>query len=63
MLVFDAGYDPITLTVDLADADVAVLVRIRADQVSYTDPPTRTPRQMGRHRRRSCRPGTNNTVG
>src|SRR5215218_3816454 len=36
MFVFDAGYDPIALTVDLADAAVAVLVRIRSDRVFYT---------------------------
>src|SRR3712207_3412695 len=36
LFVFDAGYDPIALTVDLADAAVAVLVRIRSDRVFYT---------------------------
>jgi len=38
LFVFDAGYDPIALTVDLADVAVAVLVRIRSDRVFYADP-------------------------
>ena len=55
MFVFDAGYDPIALTVDLADTPVAVLVRIRGDRVFYTDPATRAPGQLGRPRRHGAR--------
>ncbi|HEV2887217.1 MAG TPA: transposase [Jatrophihabitans sp.] len=43
LFVFDAGYDPIALTVDLADAAVAVLVRIRSDRVFYTNRPPERP--------------------
>ena len=38
LFVFDAGYDPIALTVDLSDLPVAVLVRIRCDRVFYASP-------------------------
>ena len=55
MFVCDAGYDPIALTVDLADVAVAVLVRIRADRVFYTDPEPRAPGRMGRPRRHGAR--------
>jgi len=37
--VFDAGYDSAQLSLDLADAGVAVLVRLRADRCFYADPP------------------------
>jgi hypothetical protein len=36
--IFDAGYDSAQLTLDLADARVAVLVRLRADRCFYADP-------------------------
>ena len=55
LFVFDAGYDPIALTVDLADVPVAVLVRIRGDRVFYADPAARGPGQMGRPRRHGAR--------
>jgi DDE superfamily endonuclease len=55
LFVFDAGYDPIALTVDLADVAVAVLVRIRSDRVFYTDPAARAAGQMGRPRRHGAR--------
>src|SRR4051794_24300114 len=51
LFVFDAGYDPIALTVDLADAAVAVLVRIRSDRVFYTEPAARAAGRLGRPRR------------
>ncbi len=38
LCVFDAGYDPIALSCDLAQIPVAVLVRLRADRVFYADP-------------------------
>jgi hypothetical protein len=55
MFVFDAGYDPIALTVDLAALPVAVLVRIRGDRVFHTDPAARAAGQMGRPRRHGAR--------
>ncbi|MGR7025567.1 transposase [Geodermatophilus sp. URMC 62] len=55
LFVFDAGYDPIALTVDLAALAVAVLVRIRGDRVFYTDPAARAAGQMGRPRRHGAR--------
>ena len=55
LFVFDAGYDPIALTVDLADAAVAVLVRIRSDRVFYTEPAARAAGQLGRPRRHGAR--------
>jgi hypothetical protein len=39
LFVFDAGYDPIGLTHELADTRAQLLVRIRDDRVFYTDPP------------------------
>ena len=55
LFVFDAGYDPIALTVDLADLPVAVLAGIRGDRVFYTDPATRAAGQLGRPRRHGAR--------
>jgi hypothetical protein len=55
LFVFDAGYDPIALTIDLADLPVAILVRIRGDRVFYTAPAARAPGQMGRPRRHGAR--------
>lgn len=55
MFVLDAGYDPIALTVDLADLPVAILVRIRGDRVFYTAAAARGPGQMGRPRRHGAR--------
>jgi hypothetical protein len=37
--VFDGGYDSAQLTLDLANAPAAVLVRLRADRCFYADPP------------------------
>jgi hypothetical protein len=39
LFVFDAGYDSAQLSLDLAEARVAVLVRLRADRCFYADPP------------------------
>jgi DDE superfamily endonuclease len=41
LFVFDGGYDSAQLTLDLAQAPVAVLVRLRADRCFYADPPPR----------------------
>ena len=38
LFVFDAGYDSAQLTLDLADAPAAVLVRLRSDRCFYADP-------------------------
>ncbi|MGH9062563.1 MAG: NF041680 family putative transposase [Acidimicrobiales bacterium] len=50
LFVFDAGYDPIGLSVDLAEARAQVLVRLRSDRVFYSDPPEREPGAPGRPR-------------
>lgn len=55
VFVFDAGYDPIALSVGLADVRAAVVVRIRADRIFYADPPPPTPTTMGRPRRHGAR--------
>jgi hypothetical protein len=51
LFVFDAGYDACQLTVDLADAAAAVLVRLRSDRCFYADPPPPPPGKKGRPRR------------
>jgi hypothetical protein len=38
LFVFDAGYDSAQLTLDLADAPAAVLVRLRSDRCFYAHP-------------------------
>jgi hypothetical protein len=54
-LVFDAGYDSAQLTLDLAEAPVAVLVRLRSDRCFYADPPPRPPGTGGRPRRHGAK--------
>jgi hypothetical protein len=53
--VFDAGYDSAQLTLDLADAPAAVLVRLRSDRCFYADPPPRLPGAGGRPRRHGAK--------
>ena len=53
--VFDAGYDPIALTHELAEVDAAIVVRIRDDRVFYTDPTPPAPGTRGRPRRHGHR--------
>ena len=53
--VFDAGYDSAQLTLDLVDAGVVVLVRLRADRCFYADPPPRPPGATGRPRRHGAK--------
>ncbi len=53
--VFDAGYDSAQLSLDLADARVAVLVRLRGDRCFYADPPPRPPGATGRPRRHGAK--------
>ena len=48
LFVFDAGYDPVQLTLDLADIRVATLVRLRKDRCFYADPDPATVARMGR---------------
>jgi DDE superfamily endonuclease len=51
LFVFDAGYDSAQLTLELAEAPVAVLVRLRSDRCFYADPPAPPPGKTGRPRR------------
>jgi hypothetical protein len=53
--VFDGGYDSAQLTLDLADAPPAVLVRLRSDRCFYADPPPRRPGATGRPRRHGAK--------
>src|SRR5918993_5078752 len=55
LVVFDAGYDSAQLTLDLAEARVAVLVRLRSDRCFYADPPPRPPGSTGRPRRHGAK--------
>jgi hypothetical protein len=55
LVVFDAGYDSAQLSLDLADAGVAVLVRLRSDRCFYADPPPRPPGAGGRPRRHGAK--------
>jgi DDE superfamily endonuclease len=55
LFVFDAGYDSAQLSLDLADAQAAVLVRLRADRCFYADPPPRPPGAGGRPRRHGAK--------
>lgn len=54
--VFDAGYDPVALTHQLADVAATIVVRIRDDRVFYSDPPPATGK-VGRPRRHGERRG------
>jgi hypothetical protein len=54
LFVFDGGYDPAALTVDLADVRAAVCVRIRGDRVFYADPAP-GPARRGRVARHGAR--------
>jgi hypothetical protein len=55
LVVFDAGYDSAQLTLDLAEAPVAVLVRLRSDRCFYADPPPPFPGAGGRPRRHGAK--------
>jgi hypothetical protein len=55
LFVFDAGYDSAQLSLDLADAPAAVLVRLRSDRCFYADPPPRLPGSTGRPRRHGAK--------
>lgn len=47
MFVFDAGYDPIAISYELAATRAQVLCRIRDDRVFHTDAPPRANRPAG----------------
>jgi hypothetical protein len=51
LFVFDAGYDPIQLALDLGEAPAGVLVRLRKDRCFYADPDPATAAPTGRPRR------------
>ena len=55
MFVFDAGYDPIALSVGLADTRAQTLVRISSTRVFHPDPDERAPGTIGRPRRHGAR--------
>jgi hypothetical protein len=55
LVVFDGGYDSAQLTLDLAQAPVAVLVRLRSNRCFYADPPPRSPGSTGRPRRHGAK--------
>jgi hypothetical protein len=55
LFVFDAGYDSAQLSLDLAEAPVAVLVRLRAGRCFYADPPAPAPGRTGRPRRHGAK--------
>jgi hypothetical protein len=57
MFVFDAGYDPIALTHDLAGTRAQIVVRIRSDRVFYPEPQPPPPGTRGRPRRHGARFG------
>jgi DDE superfamily endonuclease len=57
VFVFDAGYDPIALTHELADVRACLAVRIRDDRVFYTRPAEPGPGSIGRPRRHGDRRG------
>ena len=57
VFVFDAGYDAIALTHELANLDACLVVRVRDDRVVYTEPaePTGIAGRPRRHgERRAC---------
>jgi hypothetical protein len=55
LFVFDAGYDPVQLTLALADTAVAILVRLRKDRCFFADPPQRDAPTLGRPRRHGAK--------
>ncbi len=55
VFVFDAGYDPIALSHELAEVPAVLVVRIRDDRVFYTTPQTPQTPTVGRPRRHGHR--------
>src|SRR5262249_1276279 len=55
LFVFDAGFDPVQLTVGLAPTDAEVVVRISEDRKFFAPPPAQQPGRPGRPRRHGAR--------
>jgi hypothetical protein len=55
LFAFDAGFDPVQLTVELSNTDAQIVVRIRDDRKFFTPAPPRRPGQGGRPRRHGNR--------
>ncbi len=55
LFAFDAGFDPVQLSVGLSDVDAQIVVRIRDDRKFFTPPPPRRPGRGGRPRRHGDR--------
>ena len=55
LFVFDAGYDPIALSVELAGVRAQLLVRIRSDRLFHADPLPPPVGSVGRPRRHGAR--------
>jgi len=60
LFVFDAGYDPVQLSLGLIDFRAAILVRLRSGRCFYADPPPAPPGRVGRPRRHGAKLDTNN---
>jgi hypothetical protein len=54
LFAFDAGYDLVQLSVELADAGAQIVVRVRNDRKYFARPAPRLPGQKGRGRRHGC---------
>ena len=48
LFVFDAGYDPVRLQLELENLPVQILVRLHSDRVFYADPETPEKKPVGR---------------
>jgi hypothetical protein len=55
LFAFDAGFDPVQLSVELSNIDAQIMVRIRNNRKFFTPPPPRRPGQGGRPRRHGNR--------
>jgi hypothetical protein len=51
LFLFDAGYDPVQLALDLGDTPVDLLVRLRKNRCFYADPDPASAAKTGRPRR------------
>jgi hypothetical protein len=55
LFVFDAGYDPVQLSLGLTDTRATILVRLRSGRCFYADPPPAPPGRVGRPRRHGAK--------
>src|SRR5262249_39186509 len=53
--VFDGGYDPVQLTVELAGTRVQTLTRIKSNRIFHRAPPPRPPGTLGAPRRHGAK--------